>query len=130
MSTYESNGGCLCGSVRYAVRKPASAVVHCHCSRCRKGHASLITTCAVVERVNFSIRKGQDALTKFTYPPEVDREFCFKCGCSIVYRVESFPNTAFYYPATLDEGDHPGHPDGSEHHIYIGSKAEWEIEGV
>jgi len=28
----------------------------------------------------------------------------------------------FYYPATLDGAVHPGHPEGSEHHVHVGSK--------
>ena len=32
----------------------------------------------------------------------------------------------YYYPATLDRGVHPGHPDEEEYHAYVGSKASWE----
>jgi len=32
----------------------------------------------------------------------------------------------FYYPAALDDGVHPGHPEGNEHHVWVESKANWE----
>ena len=119
-------GGCLCGSVKYEVVAPANCVIHCHCSRCRKGHASLFATCAVVEKSDFQLVQGMDALTSYTNPPNVSRMFCSVCGCSILYTVKSFADKVFYYPATIDHGAHPGHPVGSEHHIYVESKAQWE----
>lgn len=127
MSTFSVSGGCLCGSVRYTVTSAANCVVHCHCSRCRKGHASLVTTAAIVSRGGITIDRGIDNLTTFTHPPEVSREFCRTCGCSILYYTDKVPDVVFYYPATLDEGTHPGHPPGSEHHIYVASKAAWEV---
>jgi hypothetical protein len=32
----------------------------------------------------------------------------------------------YFFPSTLDGGVHPGHPVGTESHIYVGSKAEWD----
>jgi hypothetical protein len=32
----------------------------------------------------------------------------------------------FYFPATLDNGAHPGHAEGTEHHVFVDSKAAWE----
>ncbi len=126
MTTFSVSGGCLCGSVRYTVTNPANCVIHCHCSRCRKGHGGLVTTCAIVSRGTLVIEQGIDNLTTFAHPPEVKREFCRTCGCSLRYYTEKVPDTVFYYPATLDQGIHPGHPPESEHHIYVASKAEWE----
>lgn len=126
MDKHAITGRCLCGSVKYQVCEPANCVVHCHCSRCRRGHASLFVTCAVVEKKDFSISQGSEALTSYTNPPEVERMFCSVCGCSIIYTVQAFPDKMFYYPATIEIGAHPGHPVGSEHHIYLSSKAEWD----
>jgi hypothetical protein len=127
MNTFSVSGGCLCGSVRYTVNKAAKCVIHCHCSRCRKGHASLTTSCAIVNCGDLTIDQGSDNLITFTQQPEVQRKFCRTCGCSLLYYEDELPDKVFYYPATLDEGIHPGHPKGSEHHIYVDSKAEWEL---
>ena len=127
MKNFTVSGGCLCGSVRYTVTNPASCIVHCHCSRCRKGHAGLVTSCAIVNSDDLSIDRGEEDLTTYTFPPEVHRKFCRKCGCSLLYYMDKTPEKVLYYPATLDEDAHPGHPEGSEHHIYVASKAEWEV---
>lgn len=127
MNSYTISGGCICGGIRYTVDKPAKCIIHCHCSRCRKGHGGLMTTCAFVKSRDLTIVKGSDKLTTFVYPPEVQRKFCSICGCSIIYAVKEFSDHVFYYPATLDDGNHPGHSSGSEHHIYVNSKAEWEV---
>ena len=58
--------------------------------------------------------------------PGVRRQFCRTCGCSLFYFDKKFPEVMFYYPATLDDGVHPGHPEGNEHHVWVESKANWE----
>lgn len=42
---------------------------------------------------------------------------------------DSETDRLYFAPATLDGGVHPGHPIGSECHIYVGSKAMWETIG-
>ncbi len=126
MTKFPVSGGCHCGSVRYRVQGPANCVVHCHCSNCRRSYASLVGTAAVIERAKIIIEKGESHLTTYATPPEVQRQFCQKCGCSLFYSLDALPDLVFYYPATLDGGIHPGHPEGAERHIYVGSKAEWE----
>jgi hypothetical protein len=93
---------------------------------CRRSYASLVGTAAVIERALIKIEKGEDQLIKYAQQPEVQRLFCGKCGCSLFYYWDKFPDKLFYYPATLDAGVHPGHPKDAEHHIYVGSKAEWD----
>ena len=31
------HGGCLCGAATFVVEPPLPRMIHCHCSRCRKG---------------------------------------------------------------------------------------------
>ena len=73
------------------------------------------------------IDEGESNLTSFESPPGIKRRFCRTCGCSLFYFVDELPSILFYYPATLDDGAHPGHSEGAEHHVYVGSKAEWEL---
>ena len=119
-------GGCLCGQVRYSVSAPARSVVHCHCSQCRLSHATLVGTSAVLDRDQMTIEAGEANLTSFEHPPGNHRKFCRTCGSSLFYYADSLPEILFYFPATLDDGAHPGHEDGSEHHIHLASKAGWE----
>ena len=126
MTTFPISGGCLCGSVRYTVSGPAHCVVHCHCSLCRRSYASLVGTGATIDRNQVKIDEGEENLTSFETPPGIHRQFCRTCGCSLLYYLDNLPDIVFYYPATLDGGAHPGHPEGSEHHVHVGSKANWE----
>ena len=127
MSNYPLTGGCLCGAVRYSVGAPARCLVHCHCSQCRRSHATLIGTSATLDRDQLAIDKGLNDLTSFEYPPGNHRSFCRVCGSSIYYVCDEIPEVLFYFPATLDDGSNPGHADGAEHHIHVTSKVEWEL---
>ncbi len=125
MPTFPVSGGCLCGSVRYTVSGPALCVVHCHSSICRRIHASLVATGATIERENLSIDKGEANLTTFE-DLGVRRQFCRTCGSSLFYFADDLQGMMFYYPSRLDGGVHPGRPEGAEHHVHVGSKADWE----
>lgn len=126
MTTLPISGGCLCGRVRYTVDGPPEKIVHCHCSVCRRSYASLVGTGAQIKREQVKIEKGENNLTSYQMPSGDRRQFCRTCGCSLFYFVSDLSESMFYFPATLDGGIHPGHPEGSECHVYVGSKAEWE----
>ena len=126
MTTFPVFGGCICGSVRYTVNGPAHCVVHCHCSMCRRSYASLVGTGATIEQKQVKLDKGEEKLETYEAPPGIRRQFCRKCGCSLFYFDDSLPEMLYYFPATLDGGVHPGHPDGAEYHVFVESKADWE----
>ena len=126
MTDFPIFGGCICEGVRYKVKGPTRCVVHCHCSQCRRSYASLVGTGATIESDQIEIIKGKDHLTTYEFSSEVRRQFCKNCGCSILYYDNRFPEIVFYFPSTLDDGVHPGHPEDNEHHVHINSKAAWE----
>jgi hypothetical protein len=126
MTNFPVSGGCICGSVRYTVIGPAICVVHCHCSQCRRSHASLVGTGATIAKNQVLIDRGEANLATFEGPPGIQRQFCQTCGCSLFYFDNRLPEIMFYYPATLDDGAHPGHPEGAEHHVHVDSRADWE----
>lgn len=126
MTRFPIFGGCICESVRYKVTAPARCVVHCHCSQCRRSYASLVGTGATIEKGKFEITRGEENLTSFEFPAGVRRQFCGKCGCSILYYDSTLPDTVFYFPSTLDGGMHPGHPAENEHHVHVESRVSWE----
>jgi len=126
MTNFPVSGGCICGSVRFTVNGPAICVVHCHCSMCRRSYASLVGTGATIEQKQVKIDQGKENLETYESPPGVRRQFCRACGCSLFYFDDRLPEMLYYFPATLDGGVHPGHPDGAEHHVFVESKADWE----
>ena len=114
-------GSCLCGSVRYEIRGPVGRVSHCHCSMCRKGHGAAFATYGRVERRDFTLVSGADAIASFRSSPEVVRTFCKRCGSNLQFISDKRPNSFALALGTLD--DDPGVQ--ASLHIYVASKAPW-----
>ena len=116
------SGGCACGAVAYRVSAAAKMLYHCHCSLCRGLHGGLFATYACVEREHLTVETGADRLS--TYESELAKwRFCRVCGCHLFAEHEHNPGMTWYMPATLDGDFTPGHPGGSEKHIFVGSKS-------
>jgi len=114
-------GSCLCGGVRYEVRGFASAMTHCHCSRCRKAHGAAFGTYARVDRADFRFVSGADEVGSYRSSPDVLRTFCRRCGSTLQFVRESKPEGFWLAVGTLD--DDPG--IRPSHHIFVDSKAPW-----
>ena len=106
----------------YRVVAAAQELYHCHCSRCRRLHGTLFATYAYVRREDLIIEGGSDGLS--TYHSELAKwKFCRVCGCHLFAEHKHNPGVVWYMPATLDGDRSPGHPSGSEKHIFVGSKS-------
>ena len=92
---------------------------------CRKVHGALMVTFSVISRDHFSIDQGADSLATFDSSPLVHRHFCRTCGCQIYVEIDDDPDILGMAPGTRDDGAHPGHPDDSVVHNYVGSKVPW-----
>lgn len=71
-------GGCHCGRVRYRVQADLSGpVIACNCSICART-GQLLT---FVPSANFTLEKGQDALSDYQFNKHVIHHlFCATCG--------------------------------------------------
>ena len=116
------SGRCACGAVAYRVAAAAKALYHCHCSVCRRLHGALFATYACVEREHLTVEAGAGRLS--IYEGELAKwRFCRVCGCHLFAEHEHNPGLAWYMPGTLDGDLVPGHPEGGEKHIFVGSKS-------
>lgn len=122
------SGGCVCGRVRYKLLAAPLSVQHCHCEICRKVTGEFSSSGAVVRKKDIEIL-GAENLTSFRASKSYERQFCGNCGGRLFGYEDSEALLMYFAPATLDGGKHPGHPAGSESHIYASSKAEWETIG-
>ncbi len=119
-------GECFCGSVTYSINAPLGEGRSCHCSRCRKAFSSQASAYAEVSPGTFEWLSGKDLLTTYESGQGFGHQFCRRCGSTLcgVYRGQ-------VHGVTLGciNGD-PGVKIGM--HIYVGSKAPWELvpEGV
>jgi hypothetical protein len=115
-------GGCLCGSVRFAIQGPIRNIVYCHCSRCRKAQGSAFATNGIVRADAFTLLSGAELLTGYESSPGQTKYFCKTCGSPILSRTESLPEQVRVRLGTIDS-DIVERPTA---HIFASSRANWE----
>ncbi|MFS8979322.1 GFA family protein [Cupriavidus necator] len=115
------HGSCLCGCVKYRIHGPLTDVLNCHCSMCRKLHASAFRTRAKVATKDWEWVSGQNTVKFYESSPGEHKGFCSECGSSILTRFDSNPDVIGFPLGTLDSD--PGVK--TERHVFVGSKASW-----
>jgi len=119
-------GECFCGGIQYQINGSLRDARSCHCSRCRKAFNAQASAYALVEAEEFQWLAGEGMLTSYIGEHGFGLQFCQKCGSTLcgVYN-------GTVHGVTL--GCVNGDPEIEiGHHIFVGSKAKWEImpEGV
>lgn len=120
-------GSCLCGSVRFEVRKPYLRFAHCFCGRCRKATGSSHATNLYVEPAQFSWVTGEQHVQRFDLPSAASfaTTFCTRCGGPLPHFTRSGREVVI--PAgTLDAP-----PDMEpQRNIFFASRASWSCCGA
>ena len=93
-----SEGGCLCGSVRYKFIGTPKSVSICHCQSCRLASGAPSVSWLVVSRSRFML-SGE--LSTFQSSAHVLRSFCIRCGTPVSYEHQDAPNEIELTTATL-----------------------------
>jgi len=96
------HGQCLCGSIVYEAVHLDGAIEHCHCTTCRKAHASAFASTARVMREHFRWLRGEPNLTAYQSSPGKRRWFCSACGSHLVAERLGQPHVILRV-ATLDD---------------------------
>lgn len=99
-----TEGGCLCGAVRYSFEgEPAGAMV-CHCIHCQKQSGSAFSTILSVPESALELRGEPTVYHDHGESGKaVDRIFCGTCGSPLISKVEVAPGMAFIKAGTLDD---------------------------
>lgn len=116
-----AKGRCLCGAVGYELDGPFSAMVHCHCSMCRKHHGTGFATFVAGPLAGFRLTSGDDRLVRYQSSPNGERSFCSVCGSAGPTVMPQHGIAAA--PAASLEGDLGIKP---QCHLFVGSKAPWD----
>jgi hypothetical protein len=95
------SGGCLCSAVRFEVRYPSQACVHCHCSMCRRNHGAGYVTWLAVPRAQFSLARGV-TVVRYQSSEHGSRSFCGRCGSSLFCDNDGYPDRADVALGALD----------------------------
>ena len=115
-----AKGRCLCGALRYELDGPFSAMMHCHCSMCRKHHGTAFATFVAAPIAGFRWISGEDRLVSYQSSPKGVRTFCSVCGSAGPATMPDYGIAAA--PAASLEGELEIKPQS---HIFAGSKAPW-----
>ena len=115
-------GSCLCGAVKYEVKKIEPHMAHCHCNMCRKFHGAAFASFGEAKPENFKWLQGKDKLVDYVASNQSTRRFCKTCGSSMTFQ-PSFDNGGLI-EFTLGTLDTPilEKPDA---HIFTDFKANW-----
>jgi hypothetical protein len=95
-------GGCLCGAVRFEVTAPTNWCAHCHCSLCRRAHGAAFVTWFGVDHGRFALRAGEDELIWYRSTPPARRGFCSRCGSTLFFASERWPEEIHIALAAMD----------------------------
>jgi len=95
-------GGCLCGRIRYRLKRTPVDVVHCHCTLCQRASGALFVTWATVPLSEFELLQGEPAT--FRSSPNAKRLFCAECGSKLFFHVDD-EHRIDVTVSTLDEPD-------------------------
>ena len=114
-------GECFCGDIKYQYEGALQDARSCHCSRCRKAFSSQASAYALIDSGKFNWLSGKDLLTSYVGKHGFGLQFCCQCGSTLcgVYQ-------GAVHGVTL--GCVNGDPKVEiGRHIYVGSKANWEV---
>jgi len=114
-------GSCLCGKVTFQINAEIRRFHHCHCRTCRKAHATVYGSSALVNASAFVMQSGQEHLSSFSSSAGKDRYFCSICGTHVFARCTRDPDDVILRIGTLD-GDLQIKARG---HIWVSHKPDW-----
>lgn len=116
-----AKGRCLCGALSYELNGPFGAMIHCHCSMCRKHHGTGFSTFVGAPIASFRWISGEDKLVRYESSHNGTRSFCSVCGSAGPMMMPQRGIAAA--PAASLEGDLGVKP---QRHLFAGSKAPWD----
>lgn len=117
-----TEGGCLCGAVRFVVKDFSSAIFKCHCSKCRKAFGGASSAAALAGEDSFTWLQGSEGVREFQCESGFKRRFCSDCGSILP---QFLPDHKMHWvPVGLLDSD-PG--IRLKQHIHVNSRAAWEI---
>jgi hypothetical protein len=114
-------GGCLCGSIRYAIDGDLGPFGACHCKRCQRATGSAFAVVSMIEKRALRLTSGTETLAEYESSPGVFRVFCRACGSPLYSRRDALPDAVRVRVGTLDAP--PATPPSN--HIFVASKAPW-----
>lgn len=102
--TGQSQGGCLCGAVRYAFEGAPVLVALCHCRHCQRQSGSAFSIVAAVPAESFTLTgETRTFVDRGASGRPVQRVFCPNCGSPLISLIEPLPDMVLIKAGTLDD---------------------------
>lgn len=120
MSTY--TGSCLCGAVTLEVQGGIEAIIHCHCSKCRKASGTAYATNGFIRARGLHIKKGEEEIRSYEGAPGRKRHFCGTCASPLFSSNASDPDRLRLRLGILDSAI----SERPISHNFVSSRASWE----
>ncbi|MFP6638754.1 MAG: GFA family protein [Myxococcota bacterium] len=97
-------GGCYCGSVRYAAEGDPAFKAQCHCRECQYIAGGAPNYLMGMVETGFSYSQGEPkAFRRSDLENPVTREFCSECGTHMVSKAPGAPGVVMIKVGTLDD---------------------------
>ena len=94
-------GGCFCGSVRYAFERNNYPSANCHCSMCRRTSAAPFVSWVVVPIDCFEYTRGEPKTLNSS--SHGTRYFCDECGTPLACIIKEDPGNIDITICSLDK---------------------------
>lgn len=119
-----SQGGCLCGALRYEVKKQPSRTTMCHCKFCQRATGGAYLVEPVFDSSDFALIRGNPK--RYTHVSEgsgmeVYIHFCDTCGTKIYLTFARFEGAVGVYGGTFDDPDWLQISPENAKHIFLDS---------
>jgi hypothetical protein len=103
--SFQRDGGCQCGAVRYRVSAEPLRLSMCHCTQCQHQSGSAFGMSLIVADTAFELLQG--SLKTWTRSSDSGRmvacSFCPECGTRIHHKADSYKGYTNVKPGTLDD---------------------------
>ncbi len=119
MAEHTSNGGCLCGAVRYRAGGAPLLVEYCHCGMCRRAGGAPVVVWADFAAGDFSFVQGAPA--QYESSPGILRGFCAACGSTLTFQRGPAPPKFSVTVGTMDDP----HALAPRQHIFAADALPW-----
>lgn len=115
----QHTGRCLCGAIRYRVSGPPNWAGFCHCESCRRATGGAAVAYAGFSTDRFRFEAGEPAV--FESSSAVRRSFCPRCGTSLTYVSDRWPEEVHILLGTAD------HPEdfSPQGHFFTNQQLPW-----
>src|SRR6201988_3022875 len=100
MANRVTEGGCLCGAIRYVAHGAPTVSMICHCNSCCRAAGSPAVAWLTFPASQFSLVRGSPSEYHSTAP--VTRTFCSRCGTSLTYVHAERPSEIDVTTSSLD----------------------------